>query len=271
MTSESAIKAYYERADLLELIDAGLKEAGVDPLRPGPDDLSPFDEFHIGGKRATADFINRLGFHAGMTVLDIGSGLGGPARYVAHDIGANVIGIDLSPEYCVVATELSRRMGMGSRTQFRVGNAEALDFADASFNGAYTIHTGMNILDKMELYKAVHDLLKPGAVFGIYDVMAGPTGKAPAFPLPWAATAETSHLVTPPDMEMMLTFCGFEIVTKADQSAQALSAFEAASKIGDRPGLARVMGPEFMQSLQNLAVSVKNGALAPWIFVARRV
>src|SRR5215472_15759508 len=126
MNSEQDVVRHYASGDLMARIDAALTRAGVDPAHPKAADLAPVDEFHIGGGPATEAFASKLPFKRGDRLLDVGCGLGGPARYLANRFGAHVTGIDLTPEFIEVATELSRRTGQSELTTFEVGSALAM-------------------------------------------------------------------------------------------------------------------------------------------------
>ncbi|WP_189523858.1 MULTISPECIES: class I SAM-dependent methyltransferase [unclassified Mesorhizobium] len=71
------------------------------------EDLSPVDEFHIGGRAATAELAAQLALTAGDRVLDIGCGLGGPARQIAAQYGCQASGIDLTRDYVEAGNVLS--------------------------------------------------------------------------------------------------------------------------------------------------------------------
>jgi ubiquinone/menaquinone biosynthesis C-methylase UbiE len=173
MTVENKVSRYYSRRRVAETILAQVRQVAKDPDRLTTDDLAPFDDMHIGGRKATGHLLSRLGLSAGMSVLDIGSGIGGPARYAAENFKVKVTGIDLTPEYREAAEILSAAVGLYGRLVFISGSALSMSFRDGAFDAAYTIHVGMNIQDKAGLYREVGRVLKPGAVFGIYDVMAG--------------------------------------------------------------------------------------------------
>jgi SAM-dependent methyltransferase len=110
--NERSVQAHYRTAALLDRILAGLREAGKDPGAPTVDDLAPADEFHSLGRVATKDLAELAALKSGTRVLDVGSGLGGPARFLAVTYGCDVTGVDLMPEFCAVASELSRRTGL---------------------------------------------------------------------------------------------------------------------------------------------------------------
>src|SRR6266404_7222526 len=196
MTIETDIAAHYAQGTLEQRILRALREAGKDPDRLDPDDLAPVDEFHHGGRAATAAFAPRLNLHAGMLLLDIGSGIGGPARYFARHSGCRVTGIDLTEEFVAVARSLTHRLGMQSQIAFEQGSALDMPFPSASFDVATLLHVGMNIADKARLFAEVRRVLKPGGTFGIYDQMREADGEL-TFPVPWATAPHSSFVETP--------------------------------------------------------------------------
>lgn len=275
MAREQEVVRHYTSGDLMDRIVAALARAGVDPARPTPADLAPVDEFHIGGAPATEAFAAKLPFKAGDRLLDVGCGLGGPARFLAQRFGAHVTGIDLTPEYVEVARRLSQLTGQGATTTFDVGSALAMPYGDASFDGAITVHVAMNIANRDKLYAEVGRVLKPGASFGIYDVMKG--NAAPLdYPVPWAMTAETSHVVTPAETRSLLERAGFEIVEIEDRTAPAKAFFEkamaAAQAAGGPPpvGLQLLTGETHRQKFANMLSAVTDGRLTPAMIVARK-
>ena len=81
-------------------------------------------------------------------VLDVGCGIGGPARYFAAEHGCKVTGIDLTEEFVQVAKSLTGRLKLDHLVEFRQASALALPFGPSTFDRAYMIHVGMNIADK---------------------------------------------------------------------------------------------------------------------------
>jgi ubiquinone/menaquinone biosynthesis C-methylase UbiE len=212
MTTDREVARHYGRADLGATILGALEAAGKDVSRLSLEDLAPVDEFHIRGRQATAELAGALGLAPGMRVLDVGCGIGGPSRYVAASFDCHVSGIDLTEEFCRVAAMLADRVGLGDRVEYRQGNALAMPFADAAFDAAYTQHVAMNIEDKAALYAEARRVLKPGARFGIYDVLKG-EGGAVLYPVPWARDPSISFLVRPAELRSLLEAAGFEIVS----------------------------------------------------------
>lgn len=119
------IISLYSRGDLLQRLDAALAEDGADPLRPTLDALAPYDQFHGRGLEATTEIAALVQPRPTDQILDIGSGIGGPARHFAAHFGCRVSGIDLTPEFCAVASHLSHRLGLAQKTDFHVGDALA--------------------------------------------------------------------------------------------------------------------------------------------------
>jgi ubiquinone/menaquinone biosynthesis C-methylase UbiE len=221
------VTSHYSDSDALaESIAAALRAAGIDPAAATTAALAGVDEFHIRGREATLALAERMGVSAETSVLDIGSGLGGTARTLAEAFGCTVTGVDLTPSFCAAATELSRWTGLDDKTTFRVGDACALPFDDDSFDAALTIHAAMNIPDKPAVYREARRVLRPGGIFGIYDVLQGDGGEV-LFPVPWAREPSISHLATPDDMRDMLAAAGFELLYEVDSTEESLAWFRS--------------------------------------------
>ena len=193
MTVEHNVIEHYRHGTLEEALLQGLVAAGKDLDRLTPEDLAPADEFHIGGRQATIDFVAEFEPAADTLWLDIGSGLGGPSRYVSHQYKCRVTGVDLSEEYVEVADSLAQRVGLGGKVSYRQANALSLPFEENSFDGVYMQHVGMNIADKAKLFNEVHRVLKPGGIFALYDVMRGNDGIF-NYPVPWASGEDTNFI-----------------------------------------------------------------------------
>jgi ubiquinone/menaquinone biosynthesis C-methylase UbiE len=275
MTTETdgEIVRHYARDGLEAAIRDALAAMGRSPETVAPADLSPVDELHTGWRAATAALIASLGLEAHMRVLDLGSGLGGPARHMAEAGGCRVTGIDLTADYVAVANTLSEWCGLADRVDFRVGSAVDLPFEAGSFDAVTLIHVGMNIAGKAALFAGVRRVLKPGGAFGVYDVMRVGAGEI-AWPMPWAAGPGTSFVETPGTYVRLLAAAGFTVGSQIDrtQLAQetARRAQEAARRDGVPPlGLHLIMGDERPLRIGNLMAALADGTLAPVEIIAR--
>ena len=273
-TLEDAVARHYGITELTDRILQAMAAAGVDAERVAPEHLAPIDEFHIGGRAATVHAVAKMGLTAQDHVLDVGCGIGGATRYIAATFGCRVTGIDLTPGYIAAAEELARRTGLVGRVDYRIASALAMPFDAAAFDAAITLHVAMNIKDRGTLYAEVARVLKPRAVFCIYDVMKGPTDQL-RFPLPWAEVPATSHLTTPQEMQGLLSDAGFQVETVEDRTrfaADFLRQGLAEGAAGAAPlGRHIVMGASAREKLQNLLVNVESGAVLPTVMIARRL
>jgi ubiquinone/menaquinone biosynthesis C-methylase UbiE len=274
MTIEQQVAQHYTRDALEQTILEALKAAGKDPDRLSHVDLAPVDEFHIGGRQATIAFATVFAPQRGMHLLDVGCGLGGASRYFAHEHGCRVTGIDLTDGYVRAAAMLSRRVGLDEKVSYRQASALALPFPDATFDGAYMLHVGMNIADKVRLFSEVRRVLKPDANFGIYDVMRE-SDDAIVFPVPWATSAETSFVDTPQFYSRALIAAGFNILTQRSRRDFAVQYFrEMRERMTNSPsplGQQIVMGPTIREKLANLGALIDRGVIAPTEIIARAV
>jgi ubiquinone/menaquinone biosynthesis C-methylase UbiE len=255
LSLEQEVAAHYTGADRARVILAALRAAGLDPDDLTVDDLAPIGEFHIRGREATVELGRALGLGAGQRVLDVGSGIGGASRYFAAACGARITGVDLTPEYCRLAQRFAAATGLADRLDYRSGSALAMPFEDAAFDAAYTQHVAMNVADKPALYAEVARVLKPGAVFGIYDVLQG-AGGAAIYPTPWADDGSTSFLATPDEMRELLEAAGFRIESWRDTTAAGRAFFETAlvriAESGPPPLRLHLLLPDFRPRAENM-------------------
>lgn len=262
--TDHPVAAHYAHDDLEGAILGAAQAMGLDPDALTPDDLSAVDEFHLGGREATLALAELAGPKSGDHVLDIGAGIGGPARLLSARYGCRVTGIDVTPEFCRTADLLSARVGLGGSVAVEVGDATAMAYPDGAFDLAWTQHVAMNIADKDALYAETFRVLKDGGRFALYDIIAGP--HAPVrYPVPWASRPEISHLVERDAVRGHLEGAGFRIEHWEDPTAWALDWLRTTrAKIAEAGGppplsLRAIMGPDFAEKLDNLAWNLEEG------------
>jgi ubiquinone/menaquinone biosynthesis C-methylase UbiE len=190
-----------------------------------PSDIESIDEFHIRGRAATLDLAHRLNIAAGASVLDVGSGLGGPARTIAANFNCHVTGVDITEDFCEAAHQMSCWVGLSDRVTFVQGDAAALQLGSASFDAAVTIHAAMNIVRKDAIYAGIYKAIKPGGRLGIYDVVQGEGGPV-IVPVPWARDRSISHLATPAQIRDFLGRAGFTIEDEIDSTEASAAWFK---------------------------------------------
>ena len=222
MSTTPDIAGHYTSGDLLARLKARLREDGIDPARPTFEALAPYDHFHGRGIEATEELVAGLEVSPTDHLLDVGSGIGGPARYFAKRFDCRVSGIDLTAEFCEVARHLTAQLGLSDQVSFEQGDALAMPFSDAEFDGAYTMNVSMNIADKRAFFREISRVLKPGAWFRLSEIAQGPGG-APVYPTPWAQTAASSFLATPSETYANLEASGFTIESRRETTEAALA------------------------------------------------
>jgi ubiquinone/menaquinone biosynthesis C-methylase UbiE len=274
MIVEQEVSRHYTHGSLQARVLEGLKAIGRAPDTVRPEDLATIDEFHMGGHQATAELADRLDLKPGAALLDIGSGLGGPARFFARRFGCIVTGVDLTPEYVSVAQDLTRMVSLDDNVSYRVASATALPFADGSFDAATLLHVGMNIPDKDRLCAEAARVLRPGGVFAVYDVMRTGGGEI-EFPVAWAAGPQTSFVVEPAGYRRALEAARFTVESERSQRELALAFFARLkarmAESGPPPlGLHILMGADASRKVANLIANLEAGRIAPIEMICRR-
>jgi len=265
---KNSITEHYTHGQLLQRILQGVEAIGKTPATVTIDELAPVDEFHIGGRQASDDFISQLELSADDHTLDIGCGIGGTSRFVASRFGCRVTGIDLTPEFVSTGQTLCDWVGLSGRVELHQGDATEMPFTDETFDAAFMLHVGMNIGNKGGLFAEVYRLIKPGASFGIYDVMQ--TSDDPlTYPVPWSSVPGTSALATQEQYLAALEQAGFNIIRTRNRRDFAAEFFAETRRQMEQDGGAPPLGVHIAMGdsapikISNMVENITSGRVAP--------
>src|SRR5918999_6534099 len=264
---KAAIEQHYTRRgtgmDIETTILTALRNAGKNIDQLTVDDLAPVDEMHTLGREATANIASLLNLQPNSHVLDVGSGIGGPSRYLASKFGCRVTGLDLVEEYCRVADSLAKRVKLDNLLTYHQGDATQMPFEDATFDVVWTQHASMNIADKKRLYSEMYRVLKHGGKLAVNEGYKGSTDMDASsiyFPVPWAADSSISHLISAEEARKLLKdVVGFKEVIWEDKTESVIDWIKQMIKRaqqtsgGDPPplGLHVVVGPQWSEMVKN--------------------
>lgn len=260
-----AVNALYGRGDLIARLFQALEKAGVDADDLTVYALGPIEELHIAGREHTLRLGRMAGLADGMQVIDLGCGIGGPARAIAHHFGCKVTGVDLTEEFCAVARTLTERTGLQDRVEIYHGSVLDLPFEDGTFDVVWMQHVALNIPDKAGLYREAGRVLRPKGKAALYEVLAG---RQPVvhFPVPWTSDATLNFLVRERELQAHLDSAGF-VSRIWEDSTQETTDFvrHAVERITDRgvpllsPGV--LLGPDYPLMMMNLLRNLEEDRL----------
>ena len=274
MTNAAAISRHWDKGNVYARILSALGKASKPLDSLTLEDLAPVDHFHARGLPATVALADKLPIEAGQYLLDIGCGLGGPARYFAQRFGCKVAGIDITAAFIEVAEKLTKLLNMEGQVEFLVGDADHLPYDSKAFDGAYTQHVTMNVADRGVFFAEAYRVLKPGAFFALTEHGLGPAG-SPHYPLPWSEDGSGSYLQTPEDTRQHLAASGFIDIEVEYTGAAYLQAYQrviALTAQGALPplGIHILLGETAAQKTQNAARNIEERRTEPVQFVCRK-
>jgi sarcosine/dimethylglycine N-methyltransferase len=255
------VRDHYRATGLTERLKTALTAFGPEDQLLTPERLDALDQFHTRGLAATAELAKLAGISANTSILDIGSGIGGPARFLAATYGCQVTGVDLSEPFVDAARYLTRRTGQSGQVSFQTASALELPFDDGRFDVVLLQHVAMNVSDRARLYGEIRRVLKSGGRFATFDVVLN-SGE-PHYPVPWARTPATSCLLTAAATREAVEPAGFHTLAWQDDTEVAKAWFAQLRMSGPppSPNLGVVMGPDVAQLAANLGRNLMEGRL----------
>ncbi len=264
-TTATRVRKHYAASGLTDLIKSALATIAPEGQTLTVAQLAPLDQFHLRGIHATEELASAARLEPSSRVLDLGCGIGGPARYLAATFDCQVTGVDLSPGFIDAATYLTARTGLSDRVRFQTGDALHLPFEDGTFDAVLLQHVAMNIEDRPALYAEVRRILTAGGRFATYDLVLRDGDVM--YPVPWAQNASTSFLLSEDQTRTALEDAGFQALVWRNDTQTVLEWFKATlagpprNGAGSRLNLGLVLGPEFMAMTSNLARNLRENRL----------
>jgi SAM-dependent methyltransferase len=274
MPAENAIAEHWGKGDVYAQILLALEKAGKSLDALTVEDLAPADHFHARGFAATVDLADSLPVKASHQLLDIGCGIGGPARYFASRFGCHVTGIDITPVFVEAANKLTALVNLEDQVTIIQGDGADLPCADGTFDGAYTQHVTMNVADRPRFFAEAFRVLKPGAFFALTEHGLGPVGN-PHYPLPWSNDGSGAYLMAPADTRKLLEAAGFTDIRMENTGEKYLAAYRRVMELavnGALPplGIHILLGESAPEKTRNAARNIEEGRTHPVQVICRK-
>jgi ubiquinone/menaquinone biosynthesis C-methylase UbiE len=274
MQKQHAIADHWAKGDVYALILSALEKAGRAPEGLTVEDLAPIDHFHARGYAATVDLADRLPIGPQHHILDIGCGLGGPARYFATRFKCRVTGIDITQPFVEAGRKLTSLIGLHDQVTIEHGDAQHLPYANGAFDGAYTQHVTMNVADRLRFFAEAYRVLKPGAFFALTEHGLGPVGNA-HHPVPWSNDGSGAYLVVPSETRSLLETAGFEDIDVEHTREKYLAAYKRVIELAERGavpplGIHILMGDTAPEKTRNAAQNIEEGRTDPVQVICRK-
>ena len=274
MVDSSDVENFWTRGDIHSRIHKAMSEAGLNDKKLEIEDLFPIDQYHARGIAATVDLGKRMPIQENQKIIDIGCGLGGPARYFAKQFQCFITGIDITSSFVEIGNRFNKLTSMSNSVSLQVGNGEALNFENETFDGGYSQHVTMNIKNRKKFFLEAYRVLKKGTFFAFSEHGLGPE-RNPIFPLPWADTSEMSFLLSPESTISLLKEIGFYDIQIIETSEKYILGYE--KMISTKPekeesilGIHVIGGTTMKQRSINSMKSIKEKRTLPFEIVCKK-
>lgn len=274
MADAQSISDHWGTGDVFAKILDAMRLAGIDPETVTIEQLAPVDHFHARGFPATIELADILPIETGQHLVDIGCGIGGPARYLANRFGCKVDGLDITAPFVEAGNQLSQLIGMQDEVRIVHGDGQKLPYADETFDGGYAQHVTMNVPDRATFFAEAFRVLKPGAFFALTEHGLGEVG-GPHHPVPWSEDGDGAYLMRPADTVSALEVSGFSDIEVTDTGQKYLQgylrAIELAEK-GEAPifGVHILLGKLAPRIVRNAARNIEERRTQPVQIICRK-
>ena len=274
MIGKSDIENFWTRGDIFSRVRQAMSESGLVNKDLEIEDLFPIDQYHARGIAATVDLGKRMPIKKNKRILDIGCGLGGPARYYAKEFECIITGIDITPSFVEIGNEFNKLTSMSDYVELLVGNGETLDFDNETFDGAYSQHVTMNISNREKFFSEAFRVLKKDSFFAFTEHGLGPEGN-PIFPLPWANSLEMSFLLPPQKTISILKDTGFSDIKIIKTAEKYISGYEKLIGLKSENkipvlGIHVIGGDSMNERSRNSMESIKENRTLPFEIVCKK-
>lgn len=274
MTDRHSISDHWGTGDVYARIIAAMEAASIAPDKVTVEQMAPVDHFHARGFPATVELADALPIQEGDHLVDIGCGIGGPARYMAWRFGCYVSGVDITAPFVDAANKLTALLKMEDSVTIELGDGQHLPYGDQVFDGGYTQHVTMNIADRTQFFGEAFRVFKPGGFFALTEHGLGPQG-SPHYPLPWSEDGSGAFLVTPAETVGYLEQAGFVDIAVANTGEKYLAGYERAMELaarGELPafGTHILLGETAPAKTRNAARNIEEGRTHPIQVICRK-
>lgn len=253
-----------------------LQAAGIDLENVAVEDLHSMDMNHMGGLGATDALGDMVKVGPEQLVLDVGSGVGGPARRIASRYGASVWGIELSEPLCQTAVRLTKLVGLQEQVQFKHASALDLPFPADNFDVVILQHVAMQISEKEQLFDECARVIKPRGCLAMHEIFSG-NDEPLTYPLAWASEPAMSSLEPFELCSERLSRLGFQVGQFVDLSEEGrqyhqlnFEAAEAALAKSEGEGAVEILERR-MRASRAMEKNIRIGAIRVGMVVSRKI